>query len=259
MLFTLLILWMAVADGFFFPPTVSLPKTGQTVSLFGKGPPVVFSSGLFGTMPRRIYTQLFESLTQNMTIVVLNEASPVRADTVESIAESLRVDQVGFLSHSSIDLGILESERVRSAVLCDPVALPRLEVPGFQLKPPEVHREVPCLVLRASKAYEDSDVPLPEYLMPTFPPGMVTEKVIHGVGHADLLDNPWAEIGTRALPWMRGVVPDSKTYSEWDYEPRAGAHVRDKYRRKVASLAAEHLLQGVAQPTRMITESAPEE
>lgn len=240
--------WLSVSALTMFPPQVGLPRTGQRVSLFGTGPPVVFSSGLFGMMPRRIYTRLFDAMVKNVTLVVLNDASPVTADTVEDVADALRVDQVGFFSHSSIDLSILESERVRCAVLCDPVAVPRVELgglaPAFAFKAPRVQQPVPVLVIRAAKAYDEADVPIPDYLAPEFPDGASVQTTYPDVGHADLLDDPWADIGARALPWMRGVVAAPTTFDRWTYRPGAENEARASYRLRVADMAAKHLLRG---------------
>ena len=233
-----------------FPPTVTLQRTGQHVSLFGKGRPVVFSSGLFGTMPRRIYSALFRHLAANLTLVVLNEPAPVTLETVEDIANTLAVDQLGFFSHSSIDVDILQSARIRSAVLCDPVTFPRISVgddlgAGFGLVPPTVAKEMPFLVLRAARAYDGDGAPaIPEFLCPRLPPDWTREQTFADVGHADLLDDTWADFGSRAIPWMRGVVARTMPYTEWEYRG-SGVDARDvrrDYRARVAAEAVAHLL-----------------
>ena len=64
------------------------------------------------------------------------------------------------------------------------------------------------------------------------------------VGHADLLDDTWAEWGTRAIPWMRGVVSRVADFDGWSLDEVRGGprRVRQAYRRDVARLAAAHLL-----------------
>ena len=51
MLPKLIILGLASVSGF-FNPSVKL-SNGRTVTLNGRGPPVLFSTGLFGTMPEQ--------------------------------------------------------------------------------------------------------------------------------------------------------------------------------------------------------------
>ena len=45
----------------FFSPSVKL-QSGRDVKLVGKGPPLLFSPGLFGTMPSFIYNSLIDEL-----------------------------------------------------------------------------------------------------------------------------------------------------------------------------------------------------
>lgn len=230
-----------------FPPTVPLVSTGYKVSLFGTGPPVVFSSGLFGLMPRRLYTELFDAMRRNVTLVVLNDPVPLTADVVDDIADSLAVDTVGLFAHSSIDSRILYSTRVNSAVLCDPVAFPRVSLGLWRppvIEPVLIDRPIPFLILRSSKAYGDSDVPIPEYLVPDLPSGCVDEEVFPDVGHADLLDDTWAAVGPRMLPWMRGAGRQAQPFSEWSHHTGGPAKIRAEYRKAVAERAVTHILRG---------------
>ena len=98
-------------------------KSGGTVSLYGSGPPVVFSSGLFNSMPSWLYTELFDNMKRNVTLVV-SPASFLSDKRIDDIADALGAQSVGLFLHSSINPGVLTSKRLSCAVLCDPITLP---------------------------------------------------------------------------------------------------------------------------------------
>lgn len=228
---------------FFAPPRLDVGK-GQTATLEGNGPPVVFSPGLFGTMPTFLYRSLFAKMKKNVTLVTLDGLTVVTAESVNRVASALGVEQVGFMSHSSFDVGLLASPRIRSAVLCDPVVLPSL-FPTFT--PPNIDTTFPVLALRAERSYE-VDTPIPNFFEPT-PTSASADlwktECMAGVGHACLLDDTWANMGVQVVPWIQGPVPDSKNFSTWSLHTSRAADVkriRADYRAKTARLALEHLL-----------------
>lgn len=222
----------------FLVPTVRT-STGQRVSLHGTGPPVVFSSGLFGTMPRRIYTQLFRLLRDDVTLVVLEDVAPVTGPAIDAIADALAVEDVALLSHSSVNVGVLRSDRVRAAVMCDPVVLPVLDVARGGLVPPDdATPRFPTRVLRAAKAYETNGIP--EMVSPRLEGDT---RTFDGMGHADLLDDAWAELGPRVFPWMKGVAAPRAPFVSWSLDARTQtAEVRRRYREEVATEVRAHVL-----------------
>lgn len=241
----------------FFTPRVRLAG-GKSVSLFGGGPPVMFSSGLYGLMSRRIYTKLFREMEQKVTLVVLNDASPVTEKIFEDTAEALAVDRLGFLAHSSFDANILRSDRVGRAVLCDPVVTPELSMMRGMASKNVVCKQ-PVLTINAEKAYARAAMPIPDFLAPkiiqdftadsssvsTAPPPLV----FPGVGHADLLDDLWAELGRNTLPWVESITPTPVSFHDWSFRgtERNANDVRSEYRSWVAKHALDHLL-GVSEP-----------
>lgn len=225
------------------PPTVSVGS--QRVSLHGSGPPVVFSSGLFGLMPRRLYTKLFRQLEADVTLVVLDTAAPVTLEAVEGIAAALGVEQVGFMSHSSFDGRILESPRVRSAVLCDPVTVPTVGL-GLQLGRRAVENgALDTLVVKAEHAYAGTGgTPIPEYLLPDVHGS--TEVTFPGVGHADVLDDLWADVAVRSFPFMSGARAPMTPYLDWRFhreDPGRIREVRAEYRARLGAAAVHHFLK----------------
>lgn len=229
----------------FFTPTPSVPLSrGGRATLVGSGPPVLFSSGLFGTMPRQLYADLFRKLSPNVTLVVVeNGLSPLSAADVEDASNALGVETIGFLAHSSFDASALESPRLRSAVLCDPVTLPQFNVATLGVESQRVDSTCPILVLRAGLAYEGAAIP--EFLMPAA--DNVATKTFPGMGHADVLDDVWADLGARTLPWMGEVRTEQVPFSDWQFHKRATSadrkRIRAEYRAAIADAAVEHLLR----------------
>lgn len=230
---------------FFGPPKLDIGK-GRTIGLYGKGPPVVFSTGLYGAMPKFLYDDLFRKMSKNVTLV--KPSGPGMSEgTMERICDALGVKEVGFFSHSSFDPSVLSSPRIKSAVLCDPVCFPSISPFGVErFASPSVSVSAPVLVLRAENTYA-IDPPIPDYLSPS-PYGDTPWRsvTLPGVGHADLLDNVWADIGAKLLPWINGPSPESKEWKDWEEtgsKERASKKIRDAYRKEVASLAANHLLE----------------
>lgn len=227
----------------FFTPTMTLRESGDRISLYGSGPPVLFSSGLFGTMPRRIYSDLFKLLTRNVTMVVLDSPSPVTARTVADVTATLAVDRVGFLSHSSLDSNILASAHISSAVLCDPVVLPPLTsvMAGTS---PQFAPAFDVLAVQAQLAYDADRPGIPAFISPSCPHATVVR--VPDVGHADLLDDMWADLGPRVLPWMSGGRRATIPFEEWSYtgQRRTDADLREQrqlYRTRVATAAIRHM------------------
>lgn len=231
----------------FASKTVHLPATNKDVSLFGAGPPVFFSSGLFGTMPRRLYTQLFDQLMGNVTLVVLNDPTPVTRRVFEETATELGVDRLCLFSHSALDASILLSARLEGAVLCDPVTIPPLPWNAPAVASETNHVERPkTLVVKAAHAYDPQvSTPIPDFLFPDdIRSDSLVEWTASDVGHSDLLDDRWAELGTLVLPWMRGPSPTVVPFAQWSTTPtkRASsmrAEHRATYRSEVATKAID--------------------
>lgn len=215
--------------------------SGKRASLHGSGPPVLFSSGLFGLMPRRLYTKLFQELSHNITLAVIEDYGPTSEADVQGLVSALGVEEVGLLTHSSIDTDVLKSPYVRSAVLCDPVVIPRWIPPfGVSTPGPEVVGDV--LILKASNAYTAPGIP--SFITPQVP-GSRT-RTFSNVGHADLLDDTWADLGPKVFPWMTGASIPRRSFLEWNGQKAFDdvRSIRAAYRTEVAKFAADHLLHG---------------
>jgi hypothetical protein len=226
----------------FMTPTLRL-ENGQRISLHGSGPPVIFSSGLFGLMPRRLYTSLFHLLKRDMTLVVLEDVAPVTSDVITQITNTLSVEKVGLLTHSSIYSEIINSKEVQAAVLCDPVVLPIFDMMKGGLVPPETEPEFPIMVIKAEKAYSFSGIP--SMISPRLEGAH--EITFMDVGHADILDDTWANMGPKMLPWMKGIDPPKTEFRRWSLDARSkiGGR-RAEYRKDVANQIIQHLVNETA-------------
>ena len=227
----------------FFAPSVPL-RSGGSVTLTGTGPPVLLSTGLYGTMPAWLYSDFVNALRVNFTVVMPNGVAVVNADLVRDVTEALSVDSVGLVAHSSLDSHLIELEEVATVVLCDPVVVPKFEFGSIRRH--RVHRSCPCLVIRAALTYESGPggIPIPGFLFPDLPVNSTIVHVLDGVGHADLLDDRWAALGAQ-LPWMRGANAPQQPFFDWTFEAKRGANSvaarRRAYRATVARLAYEHM------------------
>lgn len=226
--------------------TPSVPLSQGKALIFGKGgPPVVFSSGLFGTMTHRIYGDLIRGLTaRNLSIVVPSSMAPVTRSVVEDVADALGAEEVGFFSHSSFDVDVLSSDVVKRAVLCDPIVVPKFGIGSFFSSPLVEREDLSILSLRAGTAYDEAvreSAPIPDYLSPTVPKD--TSVVFDGMGHADVLDDYWAAMGPRMLPWMRPSSTPKKSFLDWAGPASASsAPKRSAYRDEVAERASSFFL-----------------
>ena len=106
----------------------------KNIYLKGKGPPLLFSTGLFGGMPNFIYSNLQNQLSKNFTLILNKDYKPFIIDDIEEIAEELEVDKLALFAHSSTDARILESNVFNKMVLCDPIILPNINFDGLTTK-----------------------------------------------------------------------------------------------------------------------------
>jgi hypothetical protein len=218
-----------------FSPTIKL-ESGKSVTLRGTGPPVVFNGGWFGTMNWRLYSNLINDLKEDITVITPNGWNSITAQDVENIADRIGVNKIGFFAHSSFDKNILNSDKVESAFLVDPIVIPEISISGIE----QSFVKAPIKILKAEKAY-DSSFAIPEYLVPgsetiegtdTFP----------GVGHADLLDDRWANLARTTGIWDSVKFDNFKKFEDWNISyfkslnPQKNIEAtRQKYRKKVSN------------------------
>ena len=213
----------------FINPTTKL-ESGKTVTLLGRGPPVVFSSGFFGVSTWRIYSDLLKRMSTNVTVAAV--PGPVTANDIQQVTEAIGVDRVGFVSHSAFDPNILASPRLARAVVCDPITLPLTSA---------VDAFCPTLVVRSELLFDDDR--LPQFNRMHIE-GDVEEFVFENVGHTDLLNDWWADVATSTKFWRSTRAP-ATSFEEWSNVPRGRNPARDKrktYRGELADRITTFLL-----------------
>lgn len=233
MFFSLL---LCASPTFFFnaAPQVRV-ENGRTAKLFGSGPPVVFSPGLLGLASWRFYLSFIDELKPNLTVAVL--PGPISVTDVERVADAIGAQEVGFLSHSALDANVLESPRVRRSVVCDPIGLPwsRLDVQAAH----------PTLEVRANLLYADNALPQFNQVRVS---GEDVAREAYDAGHADLLDDTWAELAARSRLWSSvDGDPPQVSYDEWSSKDarkkRDGRGQRREYRTALASRVTDFFLE----------------
>ena len=220
-MFTLLISFFS-----FFSPNVKL-SSGRSVTLIGNGPPIVFSTGLFGIMPRNIYSELINKLKKNITIISFNDFSTISKNDIEDVTNSIMVDKIGFISHSSFDINILKSKKINNVVLYDPIVNPQLNFNGLTQQ--SINNDYPVLIIRANKAY-DTKVPIPDFLNPNIMNNY--EDIIYDdMGHIDILNDFWADIAKKYGFWD-STNSNIISFNKWKKIPKSNLKIkRNKYRK----------------------------
>ena len=217
---TKLIIFSLATVSAFFNPTVKL-SSGKTATLNGRGPPVLFSPGLFGTMPPQFYSELIQNLKKNVTVVTFNGVLPIMPKDVFDLADSLKVDTLTYVGHSSFNPEILQSDRINNAVLIDPIVIPSLDFNGVlngglnAIDAKSIDVDYPVLVVKSEKLYESKlDLPTWQELQIN---GDVQNEIYDGVGHPDLLDDTWANIAKSTDLWGT-AQGEMMPFNEWKYD-----------------------------------------
>lgn len=186
-------------------------QNGNYHKIVGTGPPVIFSSGFFGTMPSFMYGSIINDLKTNMTLI-LPSGNPIKTATVTEIADKLNVQKVGFFSHSSFDYEILNNDVVEKAVVIDPVSFPELPLRSRTVKP---LFDVLTFTTRLS---QETKIP---FIPDAFEMHIKTNNQVmcEDVGHSDILDDTWAEIADSiGIKGAKEVsMNDLQNFSNWKF------------------------------------------
>jgi hypothetical protein len=213
----------------FFTPQIKT-SSGNKLIIKGKGPPLLFSTGLYGTMPSFLYSDLINELKKNNTIVTIDGFVPILDNTIEDICNALRVDKIGYIGHSSFNPESLNNNYITNALLIDPINIPWINFNGINNKPTIL--TYPTKIIKAKKLYYGEKT-LPEWQNPTFQ-GNYTEEYYEEVGHPDILDNTWANIAKSFGLWDMAEGEKMK-YEDWSYNMKNSVPaIRKKYIKYVA-------------------------
>lgn len=208
----------------FLNPSINL-QSGKTITLNGNGPPILFSSGLFGTMPNFLYSKFLNKVKKKFTVITIDGINPIVKDDIDDIIESIAVDSIGYISHSSFNYDILYNNKINSAILIDPITLPNINMNGISKQYISVN--YPTIIIKASKLY-DTDFSLPEWQDPKIT-GNITTFIYGNVGHPDILDNFWANLAKNYGFWD-STNGEISSFKNWTFKNNKINKVREKYR-----------------------------
>ena len=222
----------------FFNLNIKL-SSGKTAIIDGKGPPLLFSSGLYGTMPRRFYTKLINDLKKNVTVVSIENFNIMEPDDIDNIVDKLRVDSIAFLSHSSFNPEVLENDKINSAVLLDPICLPKINFAGITR--PYANIDYPVLIIRSEKLY-NTENPLPDWQEIEIETSQtITDEIYRDVGHPDILDDFWADIAKNFGFWSM-AEQDIVEFKDWRSNFKTNVPtIRKQYRKSTSNKILEFI------------------
>ena len=221
----------------FFNPSIKL-SSGKTATLYGNGRPILFSTGLFGTMPKFVYNKFLNNLKKDFTIVVIDGYSPIIKDDIYDVAKSLSVDSIAYMSHSSFNPEVLECNKINKAILLDPICIPELSINGADQRYISVN--YPVLIIKANKLYY-TEVPLPEWQDPIID-GNVTEIMYKNVGHPDILDDLWADLAKKYGFWD-ACDGETSEFKKWRFSNANSINkIRNKYRLFVSKKSRDFIM-----------------
>ena len=209
--------------GSFFSPNIKL-SSGKSVILHGSGPPVLFSTGLYGSMPQQMYNELIKNLKKNVTIATINGILPITPNDIDDLTDCLKVDTISYVSHSSFNPKILESDKINNAILIDPIIIPNLDIitllnSGFNaLDNSDINVDYPVVIIKSKKLYE-SKLNLPTWQELKINGDFVEFDTYDGVGHPDILDDSWANFAKSLNLWGTAqgeILP----FKEWKFDKK---------------------------------------
>ena len=223
----------------FMGNTVNL-KSGKKVSIVGSGSPIFFSTGLFSSMPKFLYNDLVNNLKKNNSIITLDGFDMLMENDLEDICDSIGVNNIAYISHSSFFPEILNSKKINKAVLIDPINIPWFSFNGIERS--IINLKYPTLILKAEKLYTGSRT-LPEWQNPDFR-GDFNEEIILNVGHPDIIDDFWADIAKNIGLWEM-AEPEKVDFEEWKIKKSTNTKkIRKDFREYVSKLSTSFINTG---------------
>ncbi len=150
-MFILVIIYINFVTTFFLPKQIKT-TSGKQLILKGNGPPVLFSPGLFGSMPAFLYNNLINELKKNNTIITINDFTPIAEDSVKEICNTIKVDKIGYIGHSSFNPNVINNNKyINSALLIDPINIPFFNFNSFSDN--KIKTNYPITIIKAKKLY----------------------------------------------------------------------------------------------------------
>ena len=220
---------ITITNSFLFQNSLKL-SSGKTISFSGKGPPVLFATGLYGIMPQFIYSNFVNDLKKNLTIINVNGNLPLVKSDINEIANSINSNKISYIGHSSFNHDILESNKINTAILLDPLFVPLISFYGFES--PFIKPKYNMLVINTDKLVNSINKKPPEWQFLNLDKSVQIE-IYKNVGHPDILDDRWANIAKNLNFWDM-AEGEKMEFKNWKFNSKNTiSNTRKKYRKDV--------------------------
>jgi len=223
---------MFLVTSSFLTPSIKTNK-GEKLTISGNGPPILFSPGLYGTMPSQFYNNFLNKLKKNNTVITYNNFNQLNSESINDVTEAIGVDKISYVSHSSFDPNILNNKKINNAVLLDPISIPNVNFNGIERH--QINPIFPILIIKADKLY-NTDTPLPEWQEIEFLNNeLIIEEYYENVGHPDILDDTWSNFAMNLNLWdtTKGEIIE---FNNWKFNHNNSiSNTRKMYREYVAN------------------------
>ena len=210
--------------------------TTPSIDIAGKGPPVLFQTGMYNTFPRFFYSRFLKDMQKSTSIITTRE-NLNDPGVIDRIADSLGADSIGLLTHSGMNPSLLESGRIERSVLLDPISIPDLTL--FEgVQPSKATALSPTCIISSGWTLNA----IPE----TFRLGVDgAQEWSHDAGPVDILDNIYGGIADNmGLRYIRQTNPETRSFAEWAAAPsKQATQTRNEYRHGIVEQCLDFLLE----------------
>ena len=233
----------------FMNPSIKL-KSGKSATLYGSGPPSLLCTGLFSVMPGFLYSDLIKLLQKNSTLITINDYKPLVKNDIEDLCNTLNVDKIMLIGHSSFNPDVLNSDYIAKAVLMDPINIPKISF--ISIDNHIINVDYDLHILKAEFLYNNNNNNynddnnkeiIPSWQTPIINGKNVYEEIILDSGHPDILDNIWANFAKKYGFWKM-MNTEKICYKDYNYNKKNNNNInvkRDAYRKYMATKILESL------------------
>lgn len=215
---------------------MTIALTTPSIDIAGKGPPVLFQTGMYNTFPRFFYGRFLKEMQKSTSIITTREDLN-DPDMIDRIADSVGANSIGLVTHSGMNPSLLESGRIERSVLLDPLSIPDLTFfEGMQSS--NAIALSPTRIIRSGWTLNA----IPE----TFRLSVDgAQELSHDAGPVDILDNMYGGIANNmGLRYIRQPNPETRSFAEWAAAPTTKTtQTRNEYRNDIVNQCLDFLLE----------------
>lgn len=230
---------------------MTIALTTPSVHITGKGPPVLFQTGIYNTLPRFFYSRFLKEMEKSTSIITtrenLNDLS-----TIDRIADSLGAESIGLITHSGMNPSLLESSRVERSVLIDPISIPDLTLfEGVQAS--KAIALSPTCIIRSGWTLDA----IPESFRLDVDGA---QESSNEAGPVDILDNIYGGVADNmGLRYIRQTNPETRSFSNWSATSSTKVtQTRNDYRHDIVKQCLDFLLDRSSALTTITVEDGPD-